>query len=432
MIFLFLLAETLLSPFVAIGVILSFLFSHRRNVLKTLASEMFERLGGLEEQGRVKLLGRDVWWFHAASAGEVSGLSPLISLLHSRDNAPAILITTMTVAGREAAKRNPYVSWAQLAPIDAWPFVIRFVHQVNASRLILTETELWPALIFVAHQTGLELALINARLTPNSLRHYHLFSWVLRPIFQKIPIVFTQSPEDRDRFVSLGFESNRLLVAGNTKYDFPINTTNKLAREFIARTGWQDKPLFIAGSTHLVEEEIVIDAYLKALALRPHLKLVIAPRHIERIDTLLALMKVRQLNYLRWSDLQPINNDTHILVIDMMGVLPSLWPAATIGFVGGTLIPVGGHNLLEPAEAGVPVLFGPHTEHIARPAALLENHGGLRVTEATLGSVLCELLLDPERTKEIGHAARHTAQQLRGASAVIIDRLLVTSPHAGK
>jgi 3-deoxy-D-manno-octulosonic-acid transferase len=424
--------DTLLAPFVALGVVLSFVFSRRRGLLAALASELPERLGGLSDAGRARLMGRRVWWLHAASAGEVGGLAPLIDRLSARGDGTAVLVTTTTAAGREAARCNPHVAWAQLAPLDAWPCVARFIAAAKPERLVLSETELWPSTILLASRAGLRPALINARMTARSLPRYQAASIVLRPALDALELVLAQSEIDAERFRAIGVPSARLAVAGNTKYDrlaaHPDETAAAGALEIL---GWSRAPLFVAGSTHPIEEDAVLDAFERAAAAVPALRLVLAPRHVERAAELPLLLRARGLAFARFGALDAAEPGARVLVLDAMGVLPSFWTKAAAAFVGGTLVPVGGHNLLEPACAGAPVLFGPHTRSIEHPALLLENGGGgVRVADgAALGSALLDLLTDPGRARGIGAKARELSSRLRGATDRTLAALELEPPR---
>ncbi|MFI5346390.1 MAG: 3-deoxy-D-manno-octulosonic acid transferase [Elusimicrobiota bacterium] len=425
--FLLLGLETLLAPFAALGVVLAFLISRRRRVLGSLASELPERFGSLSDAGRVRLMGRRVWWLHAASAGEVSGLAPLIDALAARPDAPAVLVTTMTVAGREAARRNPRIDWAQLAPLDAWPCVARFLGQIHAERLIVSETELWPTLLLLAARAGLKPALINARMTERSLPRYRAAAFVLRPALDAFDAILAQSGPDADRFRAVGAADAVIAVTGNTKYDrAPARRDDAAATGALVKLGWADAPLFVAGSTHPVEEDAVLEAFARCAGSRPKLRLVIAPRHAERAHETAAAMKAAGRAVIRLTELDALPvADADILVVDAMGALPGFWPKAAAAFVGGTLVPVGGHNLLEPASAGVPVLFGPHTGNIDYPASVLEaGGGGFRVKDAdALAAALEALLGSPANARNAGDKALASAESLRGATRRTLDAL---------
>ncbi|MEK7382009.1 MAG: glycosyltransferase N-terminal domain-containing protein [Elusimicrobiota bacterium] len=415
--------ETLLAPFAALGVLLSFAFSRRRGLLSSLFDELPERLGGLSGEAKTKLAQREIYWLHAASAGEIAGLAPLIEALASRPDAPALFVTTMTAAGRDAARKNPRITWAQLAPLDAWPCVARLLSSLRAERLVLSETELWPTLLILSSRAGLRPMLINARLTSLSLGRLRLVRGLLKPALDSLAQVGVQSEPEAARFRALGMRAERVQVTGNCKYDqvaVPAADAEVYAR--LGRLGWGESPIFVAGSTHPVEEDAVLAGFLQARTRLPSLKLVLAPRHPERSAEAWRSLVDASLHCARWSRLGPGANipaDTEAVLVDSLGVLAALYTRAAVAFVGGTLVPVGGHNLLEPALAGVPVLFGPYTSHIELPATILEeSRGGFRVRDASqFADRLVELAGSPKKSREAGARARQAAEALRGATA---------------
>lgn len=409
--------ELLLSPLIGLGVIVSFFFSPRRRLLGSLSSEMSERLGSVPDEVLGRLAGRrKVWWVHAASAGEVGGLEPFLDELASRSDAPLVVLTTTTAAGREAAKRLRSVHHACLAPVDIMPCVTRFIRSVKPERLILTETELWPTTIIQGSRSGLRPVLVNARMTERSRSRYGFIAPFLRPALEALSLVCAQTQPDAERFTGLG--ARNVVVTGNTKYD-KGRAAGELPEESrlkLRLMGLEDKRLFIAGSTHPVEEDAVLAAFLQARSLGAELALVVAPRHAERAHETLKALKDAGLKPALWSRGHTPGADCAL--IDVMGVLPTLWPRAALAYVGGTLVKVGGHNLLEPALAGAPVLFGPHTwtlEHVAR---ILENGGGgWRVHDAReLADRLVDAAKDPARAAAVGGTARELAEALRGAT----------------
>ncbi len=415
--------ETLLAPLAGLGVTLSFLLSPKRGRLAGLCDELPERFGSIPDTARDRLHGREIWWFHAASAGEVGGLAPILAILHKK-GAPAIVLTTTTRSGREAARALPFVAWAQLAPLDAWPCVARFLAALKPRRLVLAETELWPSTVLLARRAGLAPALVNARLTEKSLFRYRLISGLLAPALRALTLVAAQSEEDAARFISLGVPRERVKVTGNAKYDrqaAPVASAAALAK--VAALGWGQDPLFVAGSTHPFEEEMVLAAFLAARRVSPRLRLILAPRHLERAPDAADLLAHAGLKIARWSGAEEIGRDA--LLLDEMGVLPSFYALARAAFIGGTLVKVGGHNLLEPALAGVPVLFGPYTSHIERPAELLAARGGgRRVRDAAeLAERLTEFVKDEAAARAVGGAARRVADGLRGATVRTLEAL---------
>lgn len=419
-----LLLEASLAPLAALGVILSFLLSAKRGRLAGLLDELPERFGSIRDAAIYRLHGREVWWFHAASAGEVAGLAPILEALSAK-GAVAVFLTTTTRSGRDAARALPCVAWAQLAPLDAWPFVARFLKGLSPRRLILAETELWPTTLILAARAGLAPALINARLTERSLSRYRLISGLLGPALRSLSLVAAQSEEDAARFAFLGVPPGRVRVTGNAKYDrVAPPAATAAARAKVAALGWDGDPLFVAGSTHPFEEEMVLASYMAARRATPRLRLVLAPRHLERAADAADLLAHAGLKAARWSGAAGPGRDA--LLLDEMGVLPSFYPLARVAFVGGTLVKIGGHNLLEPALAGVPVLFGPHTAHIPLPAALLSapDGGGRLVRDAEeLSARLGEFARDEGASRAAGASARRTADGLRGASARTLEAL---------
>jgi len=412
-----LVGETLLAPLAALGVVLQFLFSARRRVLGSLWSDLPERFGSLPEAARARLSGRRVWWLHAASAGEVGGLAPLIDALAAKPGAPALLVTTTTPAGRDAARANPRVDWAQLAPLDAWPCVARFLRGARPQRLILTETELWPTTILLAARAGLKPALVNGRMTRRSLRRYRWIAPLLRPALGALAALGAQSEVDAERFAIVGASRARLSATGNTKYDRPSPVADLgLVRTRLAELGWARMPVFVAGSTHPVEEQAVLHAFLHARRVTADLKLVLAPRHVDRADDAYAAVRRLGLPCARWRGwAEP---GVEVLLVDAMGLLPAFYANARVAYVGGTWVPVGGHNLLEPALAGVPVIFGRYTDHVSLPARLLEEGGGgIRVSgPGDFAMQLSQLVADPEAARRVGAKARELAGRLSGAT----------------
>ncbi len=421
---LLLVLEMALAPFAALGLVVSFLFSPKRGRLDGLLSELPERLGAVPDAALVRLRGREIWWFHAASAGEVAGLAPILEAL-TRKRPVAVCLTTTTRSGRDAARALSCVDWAQLAPLDAWPCVSRFLAALAPRRLVLAETELWPTTLILAERAGLKPALVNARLTERSFARYRLLAAPLAPALRALAVVAAQSGEDAARFVALGVPTGRVVVTGSAKYDrVAAPSASADARARVEALGWGTDPLFVAGSTHPFEEEMVLAAYLAARRATPALRLVLAPRHLERAADAADLLAHAGVKLSRWSAAPQTGCDA--LLLDEMGVLPAFYALARVAFVGGTLVKVGGHNLLEPASAGVPVLFGPYTAHIERPAALLAapGGGGRRVSDAAeLAARLGELAADEPAARAAGEAARRVADGLRGAAARTLEAL---------
>jgi 3-deoxy-D-manno-octulosonic-acid transferase len=406
---LLLFAENLLFPLGALWVVLKFLLSPRRGALKSLGAELPERLG------RAPLSpprGRRVW-AHCASAGEVNAAAALIARLAGR--GLEVVVTANTASGRERAAKVPGVAAACFAPLDFAPAVDAFLERAQPSALLLLETELWPQILALTSRRDIPIALVNARMSERSFGRYRLLGPFLRPLLAELSVVAAQTEADAARFRALG--APRVEVAGNMKYDVAgAGETSAAVRSSFAELGWGEDPVLCAGSTHPGEETAVLGAFRAARTGQPRLKLVVAPRHLERVEDCARGLQAAGLSYCRWSARRP---GQEAVLVDSIGVLGQLYGLCAAAFVGGTLVPVGGHNLLEPALAAKPVLFGPHTEHQAEPARLLESAGAgfCAADGGRLTALLKDLLADPARARSVGALALKTARSLQGAVA---------------
>ena len=249
----------------------------------------------------------------------------------------------------------------------------------------------------------------------------------MAPVLRSLSLVAAQTEEDARRFKTLGVPASRVRVTGNAKYDRTVTpAADEAARARLTAMAWDGSPLFVAGSTHPFEEEMVLAAYLAARREVPLLRLVMAPRHLERAAAAVELLQRAGLRLSRWSDApESVELGADALILDVMGALPSFYPLACAAFVGGTLVPVGGHNLLEPALAGVPVIFGPHTGHIERPAKLLVEEGGGRLINDAheMSKSMAVFARDETLSRVIGGQARALAVRLQGATASILAEL---------
>jgi 3-deoxy-D-manno-octulosonic-acid transferase len=280
---------------------------------------------------------------------------------------------------------------------------------------VLVETELWPNMIELSARAGLRIGVVNGRISERSFPRYCLIAPLLRPFLRRIDRVAARSEVDGQRFVALGVPRDRVLAAGNMKYD-RLASGDERGRAELARLGWDGAPVLVAASTHPVEEEIILEAFVGLRRRLPALKLVLAPRHVERADDAAAALQKSGLAFCRLGGATP--PEACVLLADAMGWLPSFFACAKAAFVGGSLVPVGGHNVLEPAVAGIPVIFGPHVEHTREAAqALLVCGGGFQVTDAaSLAAVLERLLGTAEAAESAGRSAQALAQSWQGAT----------------
>lgn len=417
-----LLLLNLLAPLVVAGIVLKFLLSPRRGLLRDLPEELGERLGRLPPEALARLAGRPVLWVHAASAGEVAAVAEILRRLKERPGAPAVVLTTTTRAGRDAAARLASVDASALAPVDCWPAVRRFLGRVKPYALVLVETELWPNTIELCARAGLRIGVVNGRVSERSFPRYRLIAPLLRPFLRRIVRVAARTEVDAQRFAALGLPRERILVAGNMKYD-RLAAGDERGRAELSRLGWQAAPVLVAASTHPLEEEMVLEAFAVLRRRSPDLKLVLAPRHVERAGDAAQTLLRTGLPFCRLGGQSPA--EACVLLVDAMGWLPSFFVCARAAFVGGSLVPVGGHNVLEPAVAGIPVIFGHHVEHTREAAgALLACGGGFQVSHAgSLAEVLGRLLDSPQEAVSSGAKALALLRSWQGATARTLDHL---------
>jgi len=378
-----------------------------------------ERLGRLADGERAALANRPVLWVHAASVGELAAVRPLLAQLGARFPGRALLVTTMTRTGLERARALPEVQAAALLPIDA-PDVIRgWLEALRLEAYCFTETEVWPTLLEALAARGVPAVMVSGRVSARAAARAR---W-LRPLYRRAlaeVICCMQTAEDAARIVALGADPRRVQVAGSLKFEVAAEPPPPAVEQVRARL--RGRPLIVAGSTHGGEDEIVLDAVARIAAAHPDLVVLLAPRHPERFDEVAVLVARRGFPLMRWSELvagaaEVPPGGPAIVLLDVMGVLAHAYALGVAAFVGGSLVPVGGHNVLEPARHARPVLVGPHTATAAEGVERLVAAGGaLRVSSAdTLALALDDLLRDPPRAADMGRRAATAATGGQGA-----------------
>lgn len=320
-------------------------------------------------------------WLHAASVGEVKVSSHLVNYLLRRNPNLKIHITTMTRTGFNTSLQlysNPNVS-VSFFPLDAHTPVHRTLQTVAPKMVTIAETEIWPNFISGARQHRIPVILVNGRMTDKAFRRYNRLKFALKPLFSAYERFFFKTDEDAERYRRLGIDSSRAVIAGDMKFDAPLADRSPDSREKIRQSLGvaADDFLFVAGSTRPGEEAIVADTFNRLTAESRKVIVVIAPRHVERADEIDALLKEKAISFRLYGDEQ--RTDSMILV-DRLGVLNDLYLAADAAFVGGTLVDIGGHNILEPVWAGCPVLFGPSLHNVSEASQhIIENSYGTLV-----------------------------------------------------
>jgi len=357
-------------------------------------------------------------WVHAVSVGEVNAAEPLIKALrNSYPNAP-LVVTTVTPTGSERVRQLFGDSVVHVyLPYDL-PFAVsRFLKRVRPRLAVIVETEIWPNLYFACGKRGIPMLIVNARLSERSLRGYRPLNGMVRQALRSVRVIAAQSGTDAARYRLLGADPSTILVSGNMKFDMPVPFDALNAGAHLREQWGRLRPVWIAGSTHEGEEMPVLEAHLDVLKRLPDALLLIAPRHPERFK--LVENSVRSLGFtLATRSADRVPSAAHqVFVIDSMGELMPFYAASDLAFVGGSLVPIGGHNVLEPAAMSRPVLVGPFTFNFEEITLTLIKEGGAeRVNgKEDLGAEALRLLLDRERRARMGERARHVFDSERGA-----------------
>jgi len=368
-------------------------------------------------------------WIHAASVGEISTLRPLAAETRNRLDGIHWGLTTTTKTGAQAAAEHlPDAMFRRLLPLDVWPATDRFLDAVHPGAAIFLETELWPRLMLSLAQRKVPTCLASARLSESSVRAYRRFGGLFRRVLRSLDLIATRSEDDRTRFLELGADPRRTVVLGNTKLDNAGEPPPFLEPEKDQRLSRMaaGRSLVVWGSLRPGEEAIATTA-IRATGGETGAFWVLAPRHPPEFDRAAEFATRAGLRTARWSAGSDSADDTvDLLILDTLGELRAFYARADVAVVGGSFGEYGGHNLMEPAGLGVPVLFGPDTgEWPEDTTRLLESGGGARVQDADeLRDALIRLMQEPEERQKMGHAAREAAGAGRGASRRIVDTLL--------
>ena len=382
-------------------------------------------------------------WIHAVSVGEVLTARALLQELRERYPRLRLFLSTTTITGHQVARNNlQFVDEVFYFPFDFRFIVQRTLRLVRPRLFIMMETELWPNLLRACRAAGVRTLLVNGRISSRSFPRYKLAKPLFRHVLAHVDRFCMQSEESARRIIDMGADPARVSVTGSLKFDAlqipgtptaPDRGQNRVLRYFRIAAG---RPVVIAASTLKGEEEPVLEAFQRIRSTQPNALLIIAPRKPERFDDVERLARRPGWTVTRRSDLRVDAEPRHdVVILDTIGELAQLFQVATVVFVGGSLVDAGGHNILEPAVFGKPIVFGPHMQNFAEIArAFLDNGAAVQVADGrALETTLLELLGDPVRRASLGAAARALVEANRGARAkslAAIAQLLQPEGHA--
>jgi len=367
-------------------------------------------------------------WLHAVSVGEVMAATPLARGLRARWPDLPLLVSTVTDTGRAVAEQRLPAEQFVFFPLDFGWAVRAALNRLSPRAVLLTETEIWPNFIRACGTRGIPVVVINGRISPRSFPRYRRIRGIFRQVLQGIRLFCMQTPEDAGRILALGAPAERVHVVGNLKFDLAAvgpaegGEDGPAIREMLGLA--PERPVLVAGSTHRGEEQPVLEAFTEARRAVPDLTLLLAPRHPERLEEVEGLLARAGLPWIRRSRV-PAERATAVILVDTMGELARLYAAGTVVFVGGSLVPIGGHNILEPASHARPVLFGPHMGNFAEMGRFfLEQGAGIQVRDAAhLCAEVLRLLTDPVAANRMGEAGRAIVDTHRGAGRRTVNLL---------
>lgn len=398
-------------------------FAFLRLLLRSRANPAYRRRWGERLALFPPLPRAGAIWVHAVSVGETVAAAPLIEALLARYPKRPLLVTTTTPTGSERVRAlfGERVCHVYL-PYDLPGAVRRFLDRAQPALGLVMETELWPNLYREAARRGVSMLLLNARLSPRSARGYGRIGGLVRSTLRCLDAVAAQSPADAERFLALGAAPTQVSVTGNLKFDLTLPPDLPAQGRALRAELGAERPVWIAASTHEGEDEQVLAAHRQVRAQRPEALLILVPRHPERFDRVAALCREQGLTVARRSRDERCAPDTTVYLGDTMGELLRLYAAADLAFVGGSLVPTGGHNLLEPAALGLPVLTGPQVFNFRQITDLLLEAEGARVVAdaKALAAAVSELLDDTDIRRRMGERAQAVVAANRGA----LDRCL--------
>ncbi len=440
MLLLYNLLAYLSAPFIFLYSLVRMIFTRR------FRSGLFQRFGFYPGKLKRKLKENgEILWVHAVSVGELQAARPILDSFKIRYPQYKVLVSTTTEAGHALAKDEvPNADFIIYFPLDFYGVIRRVFKQIDPSLILLMETEIWPNFISRASKLNIPVIMVNGRISDHSYRRYKLVHCCMKRFLGHIQHFCMQSDLDAQRIVKLGADPRKVTTTGNLKYERAVSE----ARERLKHGDQMrkelripaDRLIMILGSTHYNEEEIGIKVFQKLRRKFPQLLLIIAPRRLERVDEVARYLSEQKIPFLKRRQLEgnpedwKISKDLEVIILDTIGELSTLYTIGDIIFIGGSLIPHGGHNIFEPAALCKPVIFGPFMNNFKEGRDLLLNAGcGLQVKDhKEFYEVALDLLSDEQKRKKLGKCAEEVIVGNLGAlskNLAIIDSLIEQKNH---
>ncbi len=374
-----------------------------------------------------------VIWVHAVSVGEALAITGLAEQLREAFPEHRVLISTTTATGQQLARSRFGQDNTFVFPLD-FPFAIKaYLRALHPELIVLAETEFWPNFLHLSRKGGARIAVVNGRISDRSFPGYMRWRKIMQKVLSNVDLFLAQSETDRQRLIAMGVDQEKVKVSGNLKFDIPappaLPITNELRAAFHSVSA---SPIIVAGSTVEGEELLLLNAFRNLQASYPNAVMALAPRHPQRFDAVVRTVKefgVRLWRRSQWRN-EPIGGG--IFLLDSIGELGAVYSLADIAFVGGSLVPRGGHNIIEPAKHGVPIVIGTHMENFRDIVAIFKSHDAVRIVGfAELPLIFLELAGNPSEREALGQRALQTVQSQMGATArtvAALKRLLAASP----
>jgi 3-deoxy-D-manno-octulosonic-acid transferase len=374
-------------------------------------------------------------WVHAVSVGEVLAIRPLVPALKERFPRLRLFVSTTTVTGQDVARKSLAGADAVFYfPFDLGWIVRRVVDVVNPRLFVMVENEIWPNVLRECRRRGVKVAIVNGRISARSFPRYRLARAFFRRVLADVDRLCMQGEESARRVIAIGADPARVLVTGSLKFDaaaLPVASIRGRERVLRFFRVGRERAVLVAGSTMRGEEAPVLRAFRRVKVTAPQALLVLAPRHAERFDEVVQVVRGEGFSVVRRSELAiDAEPRADVVVLDTIGELAQVYQIATVAFVGGSLVPTGGHNILEPAVFGRPILFGPHMSNFAEIAReFLARDAAVQVASPrALEDALPQLLLDPVRRASLGAAASALVEANRGANDRTLETLAALLP----